>query len=104
MYCEGNAPDCFGTLSGDLQQCCPEDPLGPATCENGAWMCGSVPAPGCNGQHCAGQTGLDGQAGQAGATSQSCDSERESQEPPCFGLGWRRRPGWRRRLNTNAQS
>jgi hypothetical protein len=47
--CQGPAPNCFGN---DLQGCCGRDPAGPATCSNGAWMCGDAPAPGCNGDKC----------------------------------------------------
>jgi hypothetical protein len=41
---------CFGQSS---QGCCGQDPEGPATCVGGVWMCGSAPAPGCNGTSCA---------------------------------------------------
>jgi hypothetical protein len=47
--CTGSAPNCFGN---DDQACCGQDPSGPATCENGAWMCGSALAPGCSGTKC----------------------------------------------------
>ena len=44
--CTGTAPLCFGN---DVTRCCGNDPAGPAVCTGGAWMCGSAPAPGCNG-------------------------------------------------------
>ncbi len=47
--CSGSAPDCFGD---DDSQCCGQDPSGLATCVGGAWTCGSVPAPGCDGTKC----------------------------------------------------
>jgi hypothetical protein len=43
--CSGSAPACFGE---DSNACCGQDPLGQAVCVGGAWMCGSVPAPGCD--------------------------------------------------------
>lgn len=49
VECAGQAPNCFGA---DLQTCCGQDPAGPATCENGQWLCFGVAAPGCNGQSC----------------------------------------------------
>jgi hypothetical protein len=47
--CTGTRPNCFGN---DSNLCCGNDPSGPATCSNGAWMCGSAPAPGCDGTSC----------------------------------------------------
>jgi hypothetical protein len=47
--CTGAAPSCFGNNSS---ACCGQDPSGSAVCSGGAWMCGSVPAPGCNGTSC----------------------------------------------------
>jgi len=49
LGCTGPAPNCFGNND---QLCCGQDPSGIATCQNGAWMCGSVAAPGCNGSKC----------------------------------------------------
>ena len=49
LGCTGSAPNCFGN---DDQLCCGQDPSGIATCQNGAWMCGSAAAPGCNGNKC----------------------------------------------------
>ncbi len=47
--CSDGAPNCYGS---DLSMCCAEDPSGSATCSDGVWMCGSVPAPGCSGTSC----------------------------------------------------
>jgi hypothetical protein len=47
--CTGSAPLCFG---GDVTRCCGNDPAGSATCRAGHWLCGTAPAPGCNGQSC----------------------------------------------------
>ena len=47
--CSGTAPNCFGN---NTSFCCGNDPSGPAVCNGGAWMCGSAPAPGCNGRSC----------------------------------------------------
>lgn len=47
--CTGSAPLCFGN---DATRCCGNDPAGSATCSNGQWLCGSAPAPGCNGVSC----------------------------------------------------
>jgi hypothetical protein len=74
--CAGNAPLCRGL---DVQQCCGQDPYGPATCQNGKWMCSlfnsaAVEAPGCNGQFCGqplGEGGAGGEAGNAGALQRS---------------------------------
>jgi hypothetical protein len=71
--CNGIAPECRGA---NLQMCCGNDPYGPATCQNGKWMCsigGSpwVPAPGCNSHICGlpfGEAGAGGEAGAAGAS------------------------------------
>jgi hypothetical protein len=49
LGCTGPAPNCFGN-NGQL--CCGQDPSGIAMCQNGAWMCGSAAAPGCNGNKC----------------------------------------------------
>jgi hypothetical protein len=48
--CSGNAPSCFGYYSSST--CCLPDPGPSATCQNGSWMCGSIPAPGCDGTRC----------------------------------------------------
>ncbi len=72
--CAGPASLCFGT---DSQSCCGQDPLGRATCVNGAWTCGSAPAPGCNGVSCV--RGADAEAppdAAAGCTGTA---------PNCFG-------------------
>jgi hypothetical protein len=47
--CAGSAPLCFGN---DATRCCGNDPAGRATCSAGHWLCGSAPAPGCNGASC----------------------------------------------------
>jgi hypothetical protein len=47
--CAGTRPNCFGT---NTQACCGQDPYGPASCVGGAWLCGTAPAPGCNGTSC----------------------------------------------------
>jgi hypothetical protein len=47
--CTGQAPLCFGS---NTSSCCGNDPSGVAVCRGGAWMCGSAPAPGCNGTSC----------------------------------------------------
>jgi hypothetical protein len=47
--CSGTRPNCFGSNSS---LCCGNDPSGQASCNGGAWMCGAVPAPGCNGTSC----------------------------------------------------
>jgi hypothetical protein len=47
--CSGTAPNCFGN---DVQMCCGQDPAGPASCVGGQWLCGTAPAPGCNGTSC----------------------------------------------------
>jgi hypothetical protein len=47
--CTGTAPWCFGN---DATRCCAQDPGGAAVCVGGTWMCGSAPAPGCNGVSC----------------------------------------------------
>jgi hypothetical protein len=47
--CTGTPPLCFGS---NASLCCGNDPSGPAACSGGAWMCGSAPAPGCNGTSC----------------------------------------------------
>jgi hypothetical protein len=65
--CTGSAPQCRGF---DLRMCCGQDPYGPATCENGEWMCslfGSAPvaAPGCNGRYSCTQASA-GAAGEGG--------------------------------------
>ena len=79
--CIGSPPYCRGT---NLRDYCGMDPYGPATCENGAWMCslfGSAPvaAPGCNGRYrsapglagAAGENGGGGEGGAAGAGGQA---------------------------------
>jgi hypothetical protein len=45
--CSGAAPACFGLISGT--NCCVNDPIGNATCHNGAWACpmGTVPVNQC---------------------------------------------------------
>jgi hypothetical protein len=58
--CSGTAPLCFG---GNITFCCGNDPAGAAVCSGGAWMCGSAPAPGCNGISCL----LPPDAGDAGS-------------------------------------
>jgi hypothetical protein len=55
--CTGTPPNCFGS---DVQACCGNDPSGTASCVGGAWLCGAVPAPGCNGTSC---LALDGSSG-----------------------------------------
>jgi hypothetical protein len=47
--CMGQAPNCYGN---DVTMCCPQDPSGVATCQGNMWMCGSAPAPGCDGTSC----------------------------------------------------
>jgi hypothetical protein len=72
--CNGVAPQCRGT---NLQECCGNDPYGPATCQNGKWLCSlfdspAVPAPGCNSHICGGpfgEAGAGGEAGHAGAVN-----------------------------------
>jgi hypothetical protein len=46
--CQGTAPNCYGNDTG---LCCGGS-SGPASCVNGAWMCGSSPAPGCDDTIC----------------------------------------------------
>jgi hypothetical protein len=47
--CSGKRPLCFGD---DIYMCCGNDPSGFAVCRAGEWMCGSAPAPGCDGTSC----------------------------------------------------
>ena len=66
--CTGSAPECRGL---DLQGCCGRDPYGPATCENGEWVCSlfgstAIAAPGCNGTYCQYSAGSAGAAGAGG--------------------------------------
>lgn len=64
--CAGTAPNCFGS---DDSQCCGADPTGLATCQDSAWMCGDVKAPGCNGTSCSvGEGGHDSGPGDDGAS------------------------------------
>ena len=66
--CTGSAPECRGL---DLHGCCGIDPYGPATCENGEWVCSlfgstAIAAPGCNGSYCQYSAGSAGAAGAGG--------------------------------------
>jgi hypothetical protein len=54
--CQGTRPNCYGN---DKTLCC-VGWSGPASCVDGAWMCGSSPAPGCDGTACSTDGGTDG--------------------------------------------
>jgi hypothetical protein len=93
--CTGQAPNCFGN---NQQQCCGQDPAGPATCVGSNWMCGAAGAPGCNGTNCLLQgdgSGNDGSAtciGQApncfGNDIQTCCGQDPSGVATCQGGMW----------------
>jgi hypothetical protein len=87
--CMGHAPVCFGY---DITMCCAKDPGGFATCDNGAWMCGSDPAPGCDGTSCVSPGDGGGCTGMPplcfGSDSTMCCGQDPAGVAECHGNTW----------------
>jgi hypothetical protein len=81
--CPGSPNRCFGNNTAN---CCALDPA-PATCVGGIWMCGSVPAPGCNGTACMPQ-GCTGTAPNCFGSDLSACCGRDPFPATCVGNQW----------------